>query len=363
MHKSAAILIAATATLGVTSLASAQQRLPRECRQEIRQLCGSDRSQMRECMREKASELSETCRSELRERMQERRGGERAVQGASTGANRAPFTGQEIAYGTAPLQKLDFWRAEQAKAPLVIFVHGGGWKRGDKSMMRGSDKLSHWQSQGYAVASVNYRLVPDSTVEQQAEDVAASVAYFHANASSLGIDPDRIVLVGHSAGAHLVAFVGTDPQWLEGAGLRIGDVAGIVALDGAGYHAPSQMDRNERLMGNTYEQAFGTDPARQLALSPTHHTAAPNAPAFLILHVDRDDAKEQSEALAAGLQAAGTRADLHRVPGRGLVGHAEINRDLGKPDYPATPLVDAFLARVVGLAGEVQPKSESAVSM
>lgn len=250
----------------------------------------------------------------------------------------------ELSFGSDKLQRVDVWAGQSKSAPLVVFVHGGGWKRGDKSMMKGSAKLSHWQAQGYAVASVNYRLVPDATVEQQAQDVADAVALLKREAGRLGYDANRIVLVGHSAGAHLVALVGTDPAYLRKAGLGYSDIDGIIPLDGAAYDVPAQMDKNARLMGDTYEQAFGTDPARQRALSPTFHAAAPNAPSFLILHVQRRDGTQQSRGLARALQGAGTQASVEAVDGRGLRGHAEINRKLGQPDYPATALVDRYLA-------------------
>ncbi|HSJ78607.1 MAG TPA: alpha/beta hydrolase, partial [Erythrobacter sp.] len=243
-------------------------------------------------------------------------------------------------------QVLDYWPGARPDAPLVVFVHGGGWQRGDKNMMRGSDKLRHWQSLGYAVASINYRLVPDHTVEQQAADVASAVAFLKAGSATLRFDGDRIALVGHSAGAHLVALAGTDPQYFRASGLSLDAVVGIVPLDGAGYNVPDQVGENTRLMGDTYEEAFGTDPVRQRALSPTFHAAAPNAPAFLILHVQRDDARRQSNELAERLRAAGTPATVQGFRGRGLRGHMQINRDMGDPDYPATPVVDAFLARV-----------------
>lgn len=253
---------------------------------------------------------------------------------------------QTLAYGSDRLQRLDYWAGASRNAPLVIFVHGGGWKRGDKRMMHDSAKFSHWQAAGYAVASLNYRLVPEATVEQQAADVASAVAYLRARAGELGFDTRRIALVGHSAGAHLVALVGTDPRYFRAAGLAMNDVTGIVPLDGAGYNVPDQMDENARLMGDTYRQAFGTDPARQRALSPTFHAAAPNAPEFLILHVQREDARRQSEELAAALRGAGTPASVQGFAGRGLRGHRQINQRLGEPDYPVTPVVDAFLARI-----------------
>ena len=256
---------------------------------------------------------------------------------------------QTLSYGTDPLQRIAYWPGARADAPLVVFVHGGGWKRGDMEMMEGSAKLQHWNGElGYAVASVNYRLVPEATVEQQAGDLAAAVAYLKGNAAALRFDASRIALTGHSAGAHLVALVGTDPQWLAGAGLSFADIAGVLPLDGAAYDVARQIADGGRLMRGTYQQVFGSDPARHRALSPTLHAAGPNAPDFLILHVDRDDGRTQSEALAAGLRAGGTPAVVQEFSGRGLRGHAQINRNLGEADYPATPVVDAWLARIFG---------------
>ncbi len=251
-----------------------------------------------------------------------------------------------LSYGSDRLQAVDYWAGPSRDAPLVVFVHGGGWSRGDKRMMDGSDKLEHWRAQGYAVASVNYRLVPDATVEQEAEDVAAAVAMLKGRAGTLGFDPDRIALVGHSAGAHLVALVGTDPQYLHGAGLSLADIDGVVPLDGAAYDVRAQLEDGPRIMGRTYRQAFGDNAARQARLSPTTQAAAPNAAEFLILHVQREDGIRQSEAFGAALLRAGTSTEVEGFPGTGLTGHAEINRRMGDPDYPATPVLDAFLARV-----------------
>lgn len=250
---------------------------------------------------------------------------------------------QTLSYGRDSLQTLDYWSGRAAKAPLVVFVHGGGWSRGDKRMMHGSDKLRHWQAQGYAVASLNYRLVPDATVEQQAQDVAAAVALLKAR-----FDPERIALVGHSAGAHLVALVGTDRAYLTAAGLSFADIAGIVPLDGAAYDVVAQLEDGPRIMQRTYRQAFGGGPARQAKLSPTVQAGAPNAAEFLILHVERDDGARQSAALAEALRRAGTAAEVRGFAGKGLRGHMEINRRLGDPNYAATAVVDAFMAKVFG---------------
>jgi hypothetical protein len=97
-----------------------------------------------------------------------------------------------------------------------------------------------------------------------------------------------------------------------------------------------------------YEQAFGTNLARERALSPTLHAEAPNAPRFLLLHVQRRDGIRQAQEFAAALKAAGTEVDEQQFAGYGLMGHMEINRRLGDPGYAVTPVVDAWLKRVFG---------------
>ncbi len=160
--------------------------------------------------------------------------------------------GRDIAYGADPLQHLSFWAPTartDGPAPLILFVHGGGWKRGDRDNATGKAKVEHFPSEGYAFASVNYRLVPDATVEQEAADVASAVAYVIAHAGELDIDPRRIVLMGHSAGAHLVALVGTDPAYLKAVGLSEDSIKGVVPIDGAAYDVPRQLQIGARIMG------------------------------------------------------------------------------------------------------------------
>jgi len=349
MNTATKALIAAGAIAVLAGPILAQQgrsgeRVAPQCRAAIVKLCGTDRSQMRTCLRDKISELSDECRASLRQRIDARNSDRRERGGAAAQA----IAPQTLSYGSDPLQALDLWVPSAATpAPLVLFVHGGGWKRGSKSNAVGRAMPGHMLAQGYAFASIDYRLVPAAAVEQQAADVAAALAHLLKRADELGIDRSRVVLTGHSAGAHLVALVGTDERYLKAVGISFADIDGVMPNDGAAYDVPFQMAQAGRFMSGTYEQAFGTDPARQKALSPTRHAAAPNAPAFLLLHVLRPDGVAQNAALSEALRRAGTAVEIGSFPGEGLRGHAEINRKLGEPDYPATPVMDAWLRKVL----------------
>jgi len=346
------IIAASTIALVATAChAQRGERLSPECRRAVVELCGMNRGKLRECLQSRSSELPDKCTGELRERIQARLGDDKRTANPTNDRQFQAMNGVEYSYGSDALQKLDFYRAktDAKKAPLLVFVHGGGWKRGDKRNATGTDKVTHYTGLGYHLATINYRLVPAATVEQQGADVAAAVAYLLKNAEKLGIDRSRVVLMGHSAGAHLSALVGTDPQYLRGAGLGLDALSGVVPIDGAAYDVPAQMREGAQIMKQTYVQAFGTDAARQKELSPYWHAQSPNAPAFLILHVDRADGKRQSEALADALQKSGTDVQLNAFEGKGLKGHGDINRKLGDPSYPATPVVDAWLKHVIGL--------------
>src|SRR4029078_2316712 len=90
-------------------------------------------------------------------------------------------------------------------APLVLFIHGGGWSLGDMAMA--GHMAVHFHERGYAFASVDYRLVREANPQQQPEDAAAAIARLLEDSRRLGIDRERVMIVGHSAGAHLAALV------------------------------------------------------------------------------------------------------------------------------------------------------------
>jgi acetyl esterase/lipase len=289
-------------------------------------------------------------------RWRERRGetgqGGRIDRQGRTGGDRqgSVAVDQRLSYGDDARQRVLVWRAPagQARPPLAVFVHGGGWQNGAPEMV--SEKPAWFRQHGWAFASIGYRLLPDAPVEQQAADVGAALRHLRSQAARLGYDPDRILLLGHSAGAHLAALVSTDPQY---AGDAFGAIRGVIPIDGAGYDVVAQLADGGRFMTQrTYIPAFGTDPARQRALSPTTHAGGRDAPDWLLLYTSaRDDAENQSRGLAAALGRGGARTQLVEVPARSrnpLAAHREINVDFGTPAYAANDAVLALMRRVAG---------------
>jgi acetyl esterase/lipase len=132
---------------------------------------------------------------------------------------------RDIAYGADPAHKLDIYttRGDGGPRPVLLFVHGGGFTRGDKHGPFYPDNITLWAArQGMVGVGINYRLAPDHPWPAGAQDLAAAIAWVRANITRYGGDPSRIVLFGHSAGAnHVADYVGnTAVHGAEFAGVR-----------------------------------------------------------------------------------------------------------------------------------------------
>jgi arylformamidase len=243
-----------------------------------------------------------------------------------------------LKYGDDPLQGYNLY-AGPATGPVLMFVHGGGWKRGENSMV--SALPDYARRHGLTLASTSYRLVPEVGAREEAQDLAAAVADLHRRL------PGRpIFLLGHSAGAHLAALVGVDPVYLGAHGLKPSDLAGVILLDGAGYDATGPRGRGlvGRALDTLYDAAFGPEgsPARA-ELSPTLRVQAGQTyPPFLIFHVaSREDSAAQSHALADALTRAGGQAEVVAAPGET---HMTINRSFGVENDPEGDRGARFIA-------------------
>jgi acetyl esterase/lipase len=249
----------------------------------------------------------------------------------------------DIAYGPSPAQRLDVYlpaSAADGGAPVILFLHGGGWRRGDKGMAQMvANKAPHWLGKGFVFASANYRMLPDADVVQQADDAARALAFVQARASGWGGDPARVVLVGHSAGAHLAALVTADPSIATRQGAR--PWLATIALDSAALDMVAIMNRPHYRF---YDPVFGTDPAFWREASPTHRmTGKPAAPMLLVCSSRRSDACQPAWEFAEKARAFGGEATVLPVD----LGHLQINDQLGAPGA-YTEAVDAFL-RTLGL--------------
>ncbi|OAK95939.1 alpha/beta-hydrolase [Phaeosphaeriaceae sp. SRC1lsM3a] len=255
-----------------------------------------------------------------------------------------PKGGEELSYGDREAHRIRYWRTDNAKAPLVIFIHGGSWRSGTYLDSVGALKVRHLIDKGYAFASVNYTLVPIVTVEEQVKEVADAVGYMLRNGMQLGSDPERVVLMGHSSGAHVATLLGTDATYLARVNLELNIIHGVVALDGSNYNAAAEIIDSPGPVADSTISGLGSDLQRLNAMSPLYHAHAPNARAFLLLQVQRQGDIRQAVELSAALNAAGTEAALHVFEGESFEGHMAMLLRIGDPHYPATQVLDDWLA-------------------
>lgn len=254
----------------------------------------------------------------------------------SSSAGEAEIVKQtNLSFGTGSERVLDvYFPAEARGAPVVFMVHGGAWRLGDKGAGPVvTNKMRHFTARGFVFVSTNYRLSGVSPLDQ-AKDVAQAIAYVQKNAESLRADPQRIVLVGHSSGAHLVSLLAADPSYSAEAGLR--PWLGTIALDSAAYDVTSIMRRRHFPF---YDRAFGTDERLWARASPLLLLRSAPAPFLAVCSSLRTDSCPQARAFVEKATSLGGQAKLAVVS----KSHQEINADLGTPDaYTAS--VDAFLA-------------------
>ncbi|HEY6563931.1 MAG TPA: alpha/beta hydrolase, partial [Pirellulaceae bacterium] len=197
-------------------------------------------------------------------------------------------------------QKLDVHGFDEpGDRPIMVFVHGGGWRFGRKDHVQGKPTAFH--KRNWVFASIDYRMHPEVTYQEQGHDVARAIRLVHDHAREFGGSADKIFLMGHSAGAHLAALVAIDERYLKSAGLSRTDLAGVILLDGAGYDVARQIKTSVLPRAKElYETVFSRDPERQRDASPIEHVGDGQGIApFLLVHVARrPDSRVQAQALA-----------------------------------------------------------------
>ena len=203
---------------------------------------------------------------------------------------------RDVPYGTDPLQRMDVYLPPQAAgAAVILMVHGGGWRLGDKGARAVVErKVDRWVSRGFIFISANYRLLPGASPVEQAGDVARALAAAQRKAASWGGDPAKFILMGHSAGAHLVALLAASPAAASRQGAR--PWLGTVSLDSAALDVVEMMQARHAPL---YDRAFGSDPAFWKAASPFHALSGAAAPFLVVCSTRRARSCPQAERFAA----------------------------------------------------------------
>lgn len=263
-------------------------------------------------------------------------------------------TDQDVGYVADPvseLQKLDVYGFAPKgcePVPVVVYVHGGGWRTGDKAQV--ADKVSFFNDLGYVFVSVNYRLSrplndPNRPMHpDHSQDVGAAIAWVEDHIDAYGGDGSNIEIIGHSAGAHLVALVGLDPSYVDDAGGKESSVHCVISNDGS-YDFTQRIDDPGGLQLLT--NAFGDDPETLEDASPiTHVSDRAQLPDFLVVRRGFPNRQSYATTFADALEAAGGKVTILDA---NPLSHGQANKRIGAPgDQIMTPPIERFTTGCLG---------------
>ena len=246
----------------------------------------------------------------------------------------------DIPYGPDVRQKLDVYVPKAAVEgaapvaasahPVVIFWYGGSWERGSKSDYRfvGAALADH----GYITVLPDYRLYPDVKFPDFLDDAAHAVAWVQQHAQEFGGDPHRIVLMGHSAGAHTAAYLALNHEFLAKRGANPDWIAGLVGLSGPYVLAP-----NTRTLNRIFAAPWG-----ESDWQPLRFVDAQAPPTFLAHGLDDNLVSvAQTEKLRDALEAKGVRVETELYPD---TGHAATIAGFSKAARGSAPTLDQAVA-------------------
>lgn len=250
-----------------------------------------------------------------------------------TGRERRVAMVAREAYGTDPAQTVAVYRSQGAGKllPVIVFVHGGSWNSGSPDDYGFIARAL--APEGFVVVLAGYRLHPAARYPQMLEDAAGAVAWTRANIASHGGDPDRIVLMGHSAGAYNAVMTALDRQWLGREGQSADALAGAIGLAGPYDFYPFDTDSTRA--------SFGEAPDPQLTQPVTYARA--DAPPLLLLTGEADTTVKprNTRALAVAMAQAGGRAETGYYEG---MDHAGILLALASPWRRDRAVLDRVIA-------------------
>ncbi|MBL0424232.1 alpha/beta hydrolase [Ramlibacter alkalitolerans] len=229
---------------------------------------------------------------------------------------------RDVPYGPDRRQRFDAYLPGTPSGPLLLLVHGGAWRGGDKRSAGVLAKARYWTARGYVVVSTNYRLLPEAHPLAQARDVARALAQVQRRASGWGADAARCVLMGHSSGAHLAALLSAEPALTREQGAD--PWRGTVCLDNPAFDVPALMNAAHDKL---YDRAFGTNHAYWRTVSPLHILARDARRVLAVCSTRSPAACAQAQAFAARAGRHGVKVQVEPVD----KGHMDIERELGLP--------------------------------
>lgn len=235
--------------------------------------------------------------------------------------------------------RLDLYVPAGAKnAPIVISIHGGGLRAGDKSQQTFVGQ--RFASAGYVTAVVNHRLSPGVMHPAHIEDIAAAVAWVRQNAARHGGDPRKIFVIGHSAGAYLAALLVLDPRYLAAHRLTPQDLRGVVPVSAFFY-----VDR-PGVAPDRPKDTWGTEVSTWRDASPAKYVRA-GLPPLLLLYADGDDEwrRQQQDDFAGALRQTGDRqVQTRMITGRD---HNTVWNKMREADDATSRAIVEFIEQVL----------------
>ena len=226
----------------------------------------------------------------------------------------ALVTDENIAYGNDPAQKLDVtYDPHKNNAPVMVLVHGGGWIQGSKE--EASRAAPTFTDVGFVFINPNYRLATKerSTFPEAVQDVACVIAWAKANASRYGGDPSRIVVGGHSAGAHLTALIAYNPDaaWLQGCETSGQSLAVSGFIGSGGPYDFNLIPESMRGPNQPLRQFLGSfyGPGTWDGANVINFVSVGDPPALILIGT-KDPGFPQNEAFAKALESKNVYTDL-----------------------------------------------------
>ena len=240
--------------------------------------------------------------------------------------------------------KLDIYRVDDqvTNKPMMVFVHGGAWKYGNKSDYM--DKAYYFAENGYVFASVGYPLHPEASYQEQTEKIASAVKWVYDNATEYDGDENNIILMGHSSGGHAVSLLSTNQAYLQSAGLELDNIETTILLDSAGLDIVEIKEDYPFKFFIVYRPIFGSILSNLKIASPINYIEEEKAiPDFLIFYSNSNPStKATAIHFDEKLIAENQNSEIHDSD----LTHSEINENLGTPGDETTVTIMNYLGNL-----------------